>query len=670
MKGLFIYDSSVVPKNANLSFLDSDDIVYLFPLTSKFYLTAAITDRIKSKGCALEMVSTAQMINSAAENVRDRYIKFVAELPGKIKYKGKNLKEIFAIDRHVTLWWFSLIAEKNTYKSDSFNRLAQLEAIINLIKEQKIKKIIYCCKSNKLEEALLKYASENSVRFESLSINRMCNLRKYILKFKKIIYLRHILFLLHFAAGLFLRVWKIKRNMDGLKRSLRSDDNKLLIITPYPNIDITLAQKGVFENRFYPYLQEILEKRGRDIVWSLMYVENNSISFKESLKCAQKFIKSGYAIFFPEEFNSIGIQIGALITMLKNGLKFLRIEKCISGAHIFNDYNFYSLFRDDWYSSFTGRTGYEGILYYKMFKSLLNKVKAKKCLYLCEMHAWEKALIFAKNKTALPISLYGYQHAVVPRMILNYFNFPSEISDTNSYAIPLPEKIICNGQLPYQYMRDSGWPKEKLSIVEAIRYNFLKKPVKLNRKKNVVLVAFSISPEESSSILNVACESLIGLKNIEVWIKSHPFLQIKKVFELAGLSENANSFQIKNELIGNLLSDARIVITGESSVCVEALIYGCNVLLINTPDWINMSPLKGIKSEIIKTVNSPKELRKAVIDIFKEEYNFEDYAKEGRGIVSGFFCLNQDSDIPFKFLKFFMKQAPNGSEGFSCEAMV
>ena len=38
----------------------------------------------------------------------------------------------------------------------------------------------------------------------------------------------------------------------------------------------------------------------------------------------------------------------------------------------------------------------------------------------------------------------------------------------------------------------------------------------------------------------------------------------------------------------------------------------------------------------------------------QEEYDFEGYAKEGRSIVSEFFCLNQDSDIPSKFLKFFI----------------
>src|SRR3989338_5759043 len=122
MKIFFIYDLSVVPKNVNLSFLDNGDMVYLFPLTSKVYLTAAIIDRIKSKGCVPEVVPTARMVNLAAENLRDKYISFIAGLPGKINYKGKDLREFFAIDRDIALWWFSLIAEKNTYKSDSFNR--------------------------------------------------------------------------------------------------------------------------------------------------------------------------------------------------------------------------------------------------------------------------------------------------------------------------------------------------------------------------------------------------------------------------------------------------------------------------------------------------------------------------------------------------------------------
>ena len=110
-----------------------------------------------------------------------------------------------------------------------------------------------------------------------------------------------------------------------------------------------------------------------------MNIDNNSISFSESLEYAKGFIKNGCSIFFMEEFNSAGGQIKALATMLKNGLKFLRIENSLSKAHTFGNYNFYPLLKDDWYSSFVGQAGYAGLLYYNMFKSMFDRFKVKKC---------------------------------------------------------------------------------------------------------------------------------------------------------------------------------------------------------------------------------------------------------------------------------------------------
>ena len=50
MRILFIYDSSIVPENIDISFLGNEDIAYLFPLTSRSSYTIAIADRIKGKG--------------------------------------------------------------------------------------------------------------------------------------------------------------------------------------------------------------------------------------------------------------------------------------------------------------------------------------------------------------------------------------------------------------------------------------------------------------------------------------------------------------------------------------------------------------------------------------------------------------------------------------------
>ena len=97
-----------------------------------------------------------------------------------------------------------------------------------------------------------------------------------------------------------------------------------------------------------------------------------------------------------------------------------------------------------------------------MFKSALRKINSRKCLFFCEMHAWEKALVYARNTLGCQMSLFGYQSGTVSRMLLNYFESPVTFSFDGSYPLPLPSKIVCNGVLPHKYMLESGWPKEKI----------------------------------------------------------------------------------------------------------------------------------------------------------------------------------------------------------------
>jgi surface carbohydrate biosynthesis protein (TIGR04326 family) len=290
---------------------------------------------------------------------------------------------------------------------------------------------------------------------------------------------------------------------------------------------------------------------------------------------------------------------------------------------------------------------------YNAFQSVLSRTNAEKCVYLCEMTGWEKALICAKKATGSGISLYGYQHGTVSRMLLNYFNDPCEITGPGPYAMPQPDKIICNGRLPYDYMKESGWPEEKIPVVEAIRYNHLKKALEMkpNKKKDVILLAFSISAEESSAILTVACEALKNIGDREIWIKSHPFLDLKKVFKLSGISPEDLPFQFKEGPIEDFLVDARVVVSGESGVTIEALAFGCEVVIVNVPEWINMSPLRHVKTGMVTTAGSAEELKRAVDDVFAKEYRRETYAAEAGRIINDFFCLDEGSNIPSRFLK-------------------
>jgi surface carbohydrate biosynthesis protein (TIGR04326 family) len=656
MRILFVFDEHLMIERISGS-NGRANAICLFPLTTRYSIITAVENKMRSDGCHLRLLQSAKLINTSAENLRGQYIRFIAELPEKVRYRTKNLKQIFAIDRHASLWWFSLIAEKSPFKSDSFNRLAQLDAVVSVIKQEKIDKIMFGCRSEKLKNALQQYCCSHRIKFENLPARPICGLKERFRKSQKLLYLKHSMILINSIIHTVLRTAIIKKQIGSLKRAIPQNDNPLLFFAPYPNINEALAQNGVFKDKTYIYLQDALENDKRNIIWAAMYVRYNNISFKKSLEYAERFIKNGYSIFFPEEFNSLRTQIKTFFAVLKGGFKFLMLERNIHAAHTFGDYNIYPLFKDDWYSSFIGETGYRGVMYYYAFRAILEKIKPEKCLYLCEMQEWEKALICAGNALGSRTSLYGFQSGTVSRMLLNYFNYPPELSDGGSYHLPRPNKIICNGRLPYSHLQESGWPRERLWVAEALRYTHFRKYPGLQpagEKQNIVLLALSISPEESSSVLNIVHEAFKGRKDMEIWLRPHPALQLENVFKLSGMSAKNPLFKIDNGRLADTLLKARVVVVGQSSVSIEALACGCDVVIVDVPEWINMSPLKGMHSQVIRTADSARSLQEVISGIFQEEYDSKKHAAEAGRIINDFFYLNQETDTPRNFLKLLM----------------
>lgn len=653
MKTLFIFDANVKTDKSLVKIFGPGDKVYFFALTSKHSALRDLAGRVKDTGTEVETLESAREISLAADRLRKKYIDFTANIAKENLQKNKNLKEFFRIDKYATLWWLSIISEKNPFKSEGFNILAQLDSVIEVIKREGIEKIVFACVNGKLRNALEKYSRERRVEFFILPAKKTKSVKKRIRASQRFLYAKHLLHLLNTAAIFFAKTRKIKRKLGASRRLLLQND-PLLVITYYPNIDVQFAQAGTFRNKYYDHLQEALEKDRRHIIWIAIYVENNYMSFGKSLDYAKSFIENGHNIFFAEEFNSGLIQIKSLLGMLVSGIKFLMVERFIAKKCTFGEYNFYTIFKDDWYSSFAGSTGFTGLLYYNIFKSILKKFKTRKCLYYCEMQAWEKALSSACRAVGSKTALLGYQHSVVSPMYLNYFNSPDEIKEDTSYPIPQPDKIVCNGRLSYGRILESGWPVEKVYIAEALRYKHLKGCMnsKKNKRENVVLLAFSLNPEESSSLLSITYEALKGSTgDIKVWVKPHPFSKVDKVFEISGISRGTSRFSVRDEPVENLLAEAKAIIVGGSSVSMQAAAFNCKVITVNVPEWVNMSPLKNMSEEIARTVSSSGELKKAISDALEEKSNFLTADKRSEKITGEFFNLEWESDAPRKFME-------------------
>lgn len=649
---LIVYDSAMKIADASFSEIEARDRVILFALTSRYQLTSRLKELFLDKKCNLEIRETAYILNKTADELRRKYLDFIAQLPEKIQHKGKNLKEWFAIDEYLSTWWLSLIAEKNTFKSDAFNRFIQWQAITAVIKQEKIDNVLFASESQKLQRALQDWAKKQNILFLSLPIRALMGIKNRIKEFQGLHYFKHFFHVIFFAVYLFMRFRKIRRAMRPLPRQMKNEE-QLLFIGPYPYFDAARAEEGIFKNKLYAQLQDALEADHQEILWALFYVDNRSLKVERAMQYARNFIEKGYNIYFLEEACTAGMQIKVLWKLFVQGLKFLFLERKIAQAHRFEDDNFYPIFKDDWYASFVGAQGYQGLLFYEMFKKLLKNSRAKRCLYCCEMHAWEKALLTARKATGSKLPIFAYQHATVSDMLLNYFNSPLETKSNGNYSLIRPDKIICNGELPYQYMLESGWPADRVVIGEAIRFGDLRRETKTAQKpkENIVLVAFSISAQESSAILANVYQALKEVKEIQVWIKPHPFVDLEKVFELAGLSRENFPFAIKHDTIENLLTQARIVIVGESSVSIVALSFGCEIILVNVPEWINMSPLRNIALRQITTVNSSEELKKNVLDICHPGPAASADQGEIERVINKFFCLNKNSAVPERLLK-------------------
>ena len=146
MKNLFIFDSTVRIEGIPCKQLTQQDEIYLFPLSSKTEISRKIKNVLTQVGTEVHLLPSADLLNKSAESIRSAYIKLIAEFPDKVKVDNQNLKEWFAVDRTLSLWWLSLVSEKNTLKSEFFNKLVQLDSIVEVIKEKEIKRIFFGCR--------------------------------------------------------------------------------------------------------------------------------------------------------------------------------------------------------------------------------------------------------------------------------------------------------------------------------------------------------------------------------------------------------------------------------------------------------------------------------------------------------------------------------------------
>ncbi len=619
----------------------------LFPLTGDWRLTRRVRDR--RAGAVREVLDSARLVEEEVDRVRETVGGWSAEL-GNLRAGGKTLKEWFLTpDRGVSAWWFSLLSEKNPLKTDVFLKLAQLRVLEKLFQSGRYGSCAGAVGDPVFRAAVSRLARRAGVGYRLRAARHpgfswRGALRGGLERAGLIGDLVHAL--LKLAEWVWLAA--LARGL-GPKGAGAEGGEDLLVVTYFPAVDREAAEQGRFQDLYFGPLQELWQKEGRRAHWILLYVPFDRRAFVDALALAKRFSVNGWSVTFLHRFLSAGILARTLLTWGIQVLNYLRVRSALDRAFAepaLAPPEGRELLARLGRRSFAGWVGLSGLLYFELFKEVFRRFpKASRCLYVAEMHAWEKALNGAKRSRRPGVVTVGFQHAAVSRNEFHYFHAPEEARSAGGpLDAPLPDRLACNGEVPRSLLARQGYAGVR--SVEALRHLGLARALKgddsTKRRPPVVVAAGSIDRRETLALLSLVTEALPRPAGFQVWLKGHPSMPVQPLLAELGIPWPAAGFEVRDEPVDRLLAEARAAVVGGSSVALDALALGCRVIVPVFPDGISVNPLGGFE-DAYRKVSTPAALKEAVEEALARPPAPEEI-RRGRELAASYW--NLDESLP------------------------
>lgn len=260
-------------------------------------------------------------------------------------------------------------------------------------------------------------------------------------------------------------------------------------------------------------------------------------------------------------------------------------------------------------------------------------------VYTYENHTWERILCSAIRQFYPSTRLIAYQHARLPRFLLNYFMSGSEYS-----IAPLPDKIITNGSYSARLLIESGYPEDLIIEGGAIRQRYLYSQMQdqqTERKVSqsdcpTILVTSSVGQEEASELVYKSVKAFESKTRYRVLLKCHPLMPFAKISRGLGLTHLPDHITVSNQPLGDLLLEADVLIYTSSTTCVEAIAAEVPIVHLELESDLDMDPLDAMP-DLRMSVSSALVLYNSVERILKEKDDYvadlrEDWCKAVRDL--------------------------------------
>lgn len=138
-------------------------------------------------------------------------------------------------------------------------------------------------------------------------------------------------------------------------------------------------------------------------------------------------------------------------------------------------------------------------------------------IYFFENQPWEKVACQAAREAG--VRTIGHQHASLPRFMLLH-----HLGEGDAATMPLPDRIVANGERAMRTLRESGYPPDRLVLGGALRYAdaTAKPPPPFPEDPRTILLGLPAERDAARAILRLVREAIDGLPDLRVIVRAHP----------------------------------------------------------------------------------------------------------------------------------------------------
>jgi hypothetical protein len=544
--------------------------------------TQGIDIRVLSLGDAIPPKDNSDGIWLNIKEISDKVSEKIRELYPRFLYatvKDSGLLDITVLDKKISLYWLMPISEMSILRNPLIDKIYALCILKEVLQKNNYQLVTD-------DELLERPAHEICQNFN------LKNVEVKIIKQNKSSYYKSsssliVSWWLQLVSTL---IYWLIFNLFNIGKIQKETSADVLGLTIFPTL-WGRNNQGVLENLAFGDFPVELNKHGhtlkylaiptmkprnllRDIRYWKKTTLENQISFPQSLISFEELL----SVYFRRNW---GKKLSFWFKKLSN--TNLQIDS-INVKHL--------VMREFQHELWNQGLAQSLILTYASARTVQQEKNISSAIFAFEFQPIEKAFVAGVKKTNPQTKLIGLQTSLLGKSHIGYYFLPQYIHPSNQlmppYA-PMPDYVAAYGETTYQMLKKKIG-NERVQLTGPIRYPYLridtsidrrkaeekiKNRLNLNRETVLALLALPSLKEEALMILDWAFAISKKYPALYFLVRFHYWAILTNELKNASQLYSFTNYRVVEGDLHELLLASQFMITGTSSVGIEAMASGC-----------------------------------------------------------------------------------------------